>query len=176
MTIAKGLSSGYAPISAVVARQEVFDRFKQEGSLIGHLLTFGGHAVATAAANKSLEILFPEDLVSRSAEQGACLHSQLNALRSHPTVGDVRGFGLMTCVEPVKGPGNSESWGTRHPFIRTLGETVHDKGLLTRVWNQVHVAPPLVITREEIDSMVVIAAESLTEVEAQFAAEIEAAA
>jgi adenosylmethionine-8-amino-7-oxononanoate aminotransferase len=173
MTIAKGLSSGYAPISAIVVRPQVFEGFKEEGASIGHLLTFGGHAVATAAANKNLEILFREDLVSRSAEQGAYLLSQLEQLRSHPTVGDVRGIGLMTCVELVKGPESKEAWGTRHPFIKTLGETVHGKGLLTRVWNQLHVSPPLVITREEIDRMVAIIDESLTEVEGQFAREIE---
>ena len=176
MTIAKGLSSGYAPIAGVVVRPSVFEGFKEEGASIGHLLTFGGHAVATAAANKNLEILFREDLVARGAEQGAYLLSQLEELRSHPTVGDVRGIGLMTCLELVKGPGSKEPWGTRHPYIKTLGETVHDKGLLTRVWNQLHVCPPLVVTREEIDRMVAIIDESLTEVEARFAGEIESAA
>ena len=165
MTIAKGLSSGYAPIAAVVVRPSVFEGFKEEGASIGHLLTFGGHAVATAAAIKNLEILFREDLVARGAEQGAYLISRLEELRGHPTVGDVRGIGLMTCLELVKGPGSKESWGTRHPYIKTLGETVHDKGLLTRVWNQLHVSPPLVVTRDEIDRMVTIIDESLTEVE-----------
>jgi adenosylmethionine-8-amino-7-oxononanoate aminotransferase len=81
----------------------------------------------------------------------------------------------MTCLELVKGPDSKEAWGTRHPFIKTLGESVHNKGVLTRVWNQLHVCPPLVVTREEIDRMVTIIDESLTEVEAQFAQEIEAA-
>lgn len=175
MTIAKGLSSGYAPIAAVVVRPEVFAGFQDEGASVGHLLTFGGHAVATAAANKNLEILFREDLVTRGAEQGAYLLSLLQELRSHPTVGDVRGIGMMTCLELVKGPGSKEPWGVRHPFIKTLGETVHNKGVLTRVWNQLHVCPPLVVTRDEIDLMVTIIDESLTEVEAQFAGEIEAA-
>ena len=176
MTIAKGLSSGYAPIAAAVVQPSVFEGFKEKGASIGHLLTFGGHAVATAAANKNLEILFREDLVARGAEQGAYLLSQLEGLRSHPTVGDVRGIGLMTCLELVKGPGSKEPWGTRHPYIKTLGEAVHDKGLLTRVWDQLHVCPPLVVTRNEIDRMVAIIDESLTEVEAQFAGEIDAAA
>jgi adenosylmethionine-8-amino-7-oxononanoate aminotransferase len=136
----------------------------------------GGHAVATAAANKNLEILFREDLVARAAEQGAYLLQQLQHLRAHPTVGDVRGIGLMCGVELVKSQRTKESWGTRHPFIKTLGETVHGKGLLTRVWNVMHVAPPLVVTRDEIDRMVAVADEALTEVESRFAGEIEAAA
>jgi adenosylmethionine-8-amino-7-oxononanoate aminotransferase len=174
MTIAKGLSSGYAPIAAVMVRPELFEGFKERGQSIGHLLTFGGHAVATAAANANLDILLREGLVEQSAAQGAYLLQQLQELRAHPTVGDVRGIGLMTCVELVKSKESKESWGTRHPYIKTLGETVHSKGLLTRVWNQLHVSPPLVVTREEIDQMVNIIDESLTEVEAQFADEIAA--
>ena len=174
MTIAKGLSSGYAPIAAVMVRPSVFEGFKQEGASIGHLLTFGGHAVATAAANKNLEILFAENLVDASAKQGAYLLDQLNQLRRHPTVGDVRGIGLMCAVDLVKSKQTKEAWGTRHPFIKQLGETVHDKGVLTRVWNQLNVAPPLVVTRDEIDRIVAVIDESLTEVENQFAAEIAA--
>lgn len=172
MTIAKGLSSGYAPIAAVMARPELFEGFKESGHSIGHLLTFGGHAVATAAANANLDILFREDLVERSAENGAYLLQQLRELRAHPTVGDVRGIGLMTCVELVKSKESKEAWGTRHPYIKTLGETVHGKGVLTRVWNQLHLSPPLVVTRAEIDRMVSIVDEGLTEVESQFAGEI----
>jgi adenosylmethionine-8-amino-7-oxononanoate aminotransferase len=82
----------------------------------------------------------------------------------------------MTCLELVKGPGSKEPWGTRHAYIKALGETVHNKDLLTRVWNQLHVSPPLVVTREEIDRMVTIIDESLTEVESRFAGEIETAA
>jgi adenosylmethionine-8-amino-7-oxononanoate aminotransferase len=175
MTIAKGLSSGYAPIAAVVVRPSVFEGFKQEGASIGHLLTFGGHAVATAAANKNLEILFREDLVARSAELGAYLLEQLQGLRSHPTVGDVRGLGLMAAVELVKSKRTKENWGVRHPFTKTLGEAVHGKGLLTRVWNVMHFAPPLVVTRAEIDRMVAIADEALTEAETRFAGEIDGA-
>jgi adenosylmethionine-8-amino-7-oxononanoate aminotransferase len=172
MTIAKGLSSGYAPIAAVMVRPSVFEGFKKEGASIGHLLTFGGHAVATAAASKNIEILLEENLVAASAEKGAYLLAQLDQLRSHPTVGDVRGLGLMCAVELVKSKASKEPWGARHEFIRQLGETIHEKGVLTRVWNQIHIAPPLVITKEEIDRIVAVIDESLTELETQFASEI----
>jgi adenosylmethionine-8-amino-7-oxononanoate aminotransferase len=174
MTIAKGLSSGYAPIAGVMVRPSVFEGFKEGGASIGHLLTFGGHAVAAAAANKNIEILFRESLVARSAEQGAYLLKQLQHLRAHPTVGDVRGIGLMCAIELVKSKETKENWGVRHPFTKRLGEAVHGRGLLTRVWNAMHFAPPLVVTREEIDRMVTITDEALTEVEGEFAAEIEA--
>jgi adenosylmethionine-8-amino-7-oxononanoate aminotransferase len=174
MTIAKGLSSGYAPIAGVMVRPGVFEGFKEEGASIGHLLTFGGHAVAAAAANKNIEILFREGLVERSAEQGAYLLEQLQHLRAHPTVGDVRGIGLMCAIDLVKSKETKENWGVRHPFTKRLGEAVHGRGLLTRVWNAMHFAPPLVVTREEIDRMVTITDEALTEVEGEFVGEIEA--
>jgi len=78
----------------------------------------------------------------------------------------------MCAVDLVKGKESKEPWGTRHDFIKTLGERVHDKGVLTRVWNQLNVAPPLVVTRDEIDRIVAVIDESLTEVEAMFGPEI----
>jgi adenosylmethionine-8-amino-7-oxononanoate aminotransferase len=81
----------------------------------------------------------------------------------------------LAAVELVKSKRTKENWGVRHPFTKTLGEAVHGKGLLTRVWNVIHFAPPLVVTRAEIDRMVAIADEALTEVEGRFAGEIEGA-
>src|SRR5262249_48036480 len=127
MTIAKGLSSGYAPIAAVVGPPAGVGGGQQGGGPVGPRPASGrvAGAVATAAANKNLEILFREDLVARSAEQGAYLLEQLQGLRSHPTVGDVRGLGLMAAVELVKSKRTKENWGVRHPFTKTLGEIVH---------------------------------------------------
>ena len=64
--------------------------------------------------------------VQASAEQGAYLLAQLDQLRSHPTVGDVRGIGLMCAVDLVKSKESKEPWGTRHEFIKQLGETAKD--------------------------------------------------
>ena len=172
MTIAKGLSSGYAPISGVVVRPGVFDGFTGDGKPIEHLLTFGGHAVAAAAAIKNIEIIVEENLVERSAQSGAYLMEGLRSLESHPTVGDVRGIGLMCCVDFVKNKETREPWGWGHAFTKTLSECIHERGLLTRVWDVLHLAPPLVITRDEIDSIVGIIDESLTETENRFASEI----
>ena len=74
MTIAKGLSSGYAPIAAAIVRDSVFEIFKEKKEVpFGHLLTFGGHPVAAAAALKNLEIFDDENLVEKGAEMGAYL-------------------------------------------------------------------------------------------------------
>lgn len=173
MTMAKGLSSGYAPIGAVVARDEVFKPFTESGHAINHLITFGGHAVAAAAARKNIEIIQQEGLVERSRELGAYLLEAARRLASHPTVGDVRGgLGLLAGIELVRNKETKESWGADHPFIKGLGMRMQERGLITRVWDVLHLSPPLVVTREEIDRMVDIIDASLTELESEFASMI----
>ena len=173
MTMAKGLSSGYAPVGAVAVRASVFEPFTQYGNALNHLLTFGGHAVSAAAAAKNIEILQREDLLARSSEHGRYLFEQAQQLRQHPTVGDVRGgLGLLCAIDLVKSKATREPWGTQHPFIKALALRVQERGLVTRVWDVLHLAPPLVATREEIDLMLETIDECLTELEGRFAAEI----
>ena len=167
MTMAKGLSSGYAPIAAVAVSERLYDEFKKQDVALAHLLTFGGQAVSCAAALKNIEILEREELPQRSARQGRYLLGKLEALRAHPTVGDVRGLGLMCAVELVKDKATKEpfGWGpaaAAHPFSRRVTELMEERGLLTRVFMSVQLSPPLVITTEEIDRMVAIVDESLT--------------
>src|SRR5215210_2998744 len=103
MTIAKGLSSGYAPAAAAIMRTSIFDEVYKEHSKVpfGHLLTFGGHPVCAAASLKNLEIFEQEDLVRRGAETGVYLKERLEELRGHVSVGDVRGRGLLCAIEFV---------------------------------------------------------------------------
>jgi adenosylmethionine-8-amino-7-oxononanoate aminotransferase len=173
MTMAKGISSGYAPVAAVAVRPDVFEPFTKHGNAINHLLTFGGQAVAAAGARKNIEILEREELVGRSAQLGGYLLERAQALRSHPTVGDVRGgLGLLCAIELVKNKATRESWGTDHPFIKLLGFRTQEEGLITRVWDVLHLAPPLVVTEEEVDRIVDIVDRCLGEVEGKFADEI----
>ncbi|MDI3340528.1 MAG: aspartate aminotransferase family protein [Sphaerobacter sp.] len=173
MTMAKGITSGYAPLAAVAVSEKVFEIFTEKKDVaLGHLLTFGGQAVAAAAALKNLEIIQREGLVQQSAEKGEYLLAKLNELRSHPTVGDVRGLGLMCGVEVVKNKATKEKWGKGAPFLKRLDYLLNEKGMVTRVWDVVHFAPPLVVTYEELDRMVQIFDEALTQVEHEFASEI----
>jgi adenosylmethionine-8-amino-7-oxononanoate aminotransferase len=175
MTMAKGLSSGYAPIAAAIVRESVYDVFKEnKDAVMGHLLTFGGHPAACAAALMNLEIFERENLVGQSAEKGRYLRSRLEELRAHPTVGDVRGLGLMCGIDLVKNKETREGWGKTAAFTARLGELALQRGLVTRVWDVMHFAPPLVMSEAEIDRMVEIADESLTIAEREFAAEISA--
>lgn len=162
MTMAKGLSSGYAPIAATIVRPSVFEVFMSEQNTVSHLLTFGGQAVAAAAALKNIEIIGREGLVERAAELGPYLLAGLRALAErHPSVGDARGLGLLCALELVRDKETKEKWARDSAFIRRVGELVLERRLLTRVWEIVHVAPPLVVSREEIDRMVAILDESI---------------
>ncbi len=173
MTMAKGLSSGYAPIAGVAVSDKIFDTFKEKKDVaLGHLLTFGGQAVATAAALKNLEIIEREGLVKQSAEKGAYLLEKLNGLRSHPTVGDVRGLGLFCGVELVQNTATKAKWGKESQFVKKVDARINQKGMLTRTWDILHIAPPLVTTYEELDRIVAIVDESLTETEAEYESEI----
>ena len=175
MTMAKGLSSGYAPIGATVVRDSVFEIFKeQNATALGHLLTFGGHAVAAAAAIKNLEIFERENLVRQSADKGVYLKSKLEELRSHPTVGDVRGLGLYAALELVKDKSTRAKFGKDSAFARRVNDELLKRGLVSRVWDVLHVAPPLVVTEAELDQIVAGIDASLTVAENEFAAEITA--
>ena len=173
MTMAKGLSSGYAPIAAVAVSDRVFDTFKDKKDVaLGHLLTFGGQAVACAAALKNLEIFEREGLVQQSAEKGDYIYERLEGLRSHPSVGDVRGLGLFCAVEIVQDKATKSKWSKESGFIKKLDERINEKGMLTRTWDVLHVAPPLTTSKEELDRIVQIIDESLSETEAEHENEI----
>jgi len=174
MTMAKGLSSGYAPAAAVAVRSSIFEGFKAEGAAgIDHLLTFGGHSVACAAALRNLSIFADEGLVQQAADKGAYLKARLEELCAHPTVGDVRGIGLLCALDLVRSKETRAKMGKGSPFVKRLSQLVTERGLITRVYDVMHFAPPLVVTKDEIDRMVTIADDALTIAEREFAAEIE---
>lgn len=169
MTMAKGLSSGYAPIAATIVRPSVYEVFTQGPNALSHLLTFGGQAVAAAAALKNIEIMQREGLVERAAEMGAYLLDGLRGLvDTHPTVGDARGLGLLCAIELVKDKTTKEKWARDSDFIKRLHALVNERRMLTRVWEILHIAPPLVVTRSEIDQILTILDESIGQVEWEF--------
>ncbi len=168
MTIAKGLSSGYAPIAAAIVRPSVYEVFMQGDNSFNHLLTFGGQAVAAVAAIANIEIMKRENLVENAAVMGDYLLAGLQSLvTTHPTVGDARGLGLLCAIELVKDKETKEKWERQSPFVKRMNELVNERHLLSRVWDVIHIAPPLVVTREEIDRIVAILDDSLTIAESE---------
>jgi adenosylmethionine-8-amino-7-oxononanoate aminotransferase len=169
MTTAKGLSSGYAPIAAAICRPKVVEPFASgTGHKLSHLLTFGGQAVACAAALANIAIIQREQLVENAATMGTYLLEQLQALRRHPTVGDVRGIGLLAAVELVKDRDSKEKFAMEGEEVKTLNALLIDGGLLTRATHIIHLSPPLCITPAEVDRMVDIIDRSITAFEQQY--------
>lgn len=169
LTMAKGLSSGYAPIGATVVRPSLYAEFQEGERRLAHLLTFGGHAVACAVALKNIEIMLAEGLVENSARMGEYLLSQLRRMAErHPTVGDVRGIGLMCALDLVKDRVSKAPWGKGSPFQVRLGDLLAERGMLVRILDVVVIAPPLIVTREQVDEMVTILDDALGIAEAEF--------
>lgn len=158
MTVAKGLSSGYAPIAAAICRQRIarpFGGVPQKA--LAHLLTFGGQAVACAAALANLQIIQEERLVENAARQGRALMAQLEELaQRHPVIGDVRGLGLLCAVELVANRETKEPFPADGPEVARLLDILGDLGVLTRAEPSLCLAPPLCIQREDIDRLVAI--------------------
>lgn len=105
ITMAKGITSAYLPLSATAVRKEIYEAFKgsEEYDYFRHVNTFGGNPAACALALKNLEIMENEQLFARSKELGEQVLSDLSSLlQDHPLVGDVRGKGLLIGIELVK--------------------------------------------------------------------------
>lgn len=147
MVVAKGLTSGYAPMAAAVARREIADRIP----VFWDVHTYGGHPVSAAAALANLEIIDRERLVENSAIVGRHMLDLLEELRSRPIVGEVRGLGLFMAVELHQAGLDDTVASTalgRGLFVRPLGGTIL-------------MAPPLVFTVSQAEQAVEILANAL---------------
>jgi adenosylmethionine-8-amino-7-oxononanoate aminotransferase len=158
ITIGKGLTAGYAPIGAVIVRKgiaEVFDG--AEDRAFRHMFTFAGHPVSSAVALATREILEREHVLENAARQGTRLHADLStALRDVPMVAEVRGgVGLMCGVELVRDRTTRASFGAEVRLGERITRHAHAQGLLMRqTGNMIYLVPPLIISDEEIDTLV----------------------
>ncbi len=164
VSMAKGLSSGYLPISAVGVADHIVETLREAGGDFVHGYTYSGHPTCAAVALKNIEIMEREDLVRRTAEEtGPYLARGLADLADHPLVGETRSLGLIGAVEIVSRKGTNERFGgapgTAGPMVRDL---CIDNGLMIRaVRDTLVMSPPLVISRAEIDQMLGIVRRSL---------------
>ena len=178
ISMAKGLSSGYLPISAVGVAGHIVEALRERGEDFVHGFTYSGHPTCAAVALKNLEIIEREGLVERTAsDTGPYLAIRMAELAAHPLVGQARSLGLIGAVEIVSRKGTNQ----RFPGpVGKAGVLVRDlciqNGLMIRaVRDSLVMSPPLVITHAEIDLMVDIIRRSLDEAEPQLRA-FEAAA
>jgi putrescine aminotransferase len=172
VSMAKGLSSGYLPISATALSAHIVAEFKRAGGDFVHGYTYSGHPTAAAVALKNLEIIEREGLVERVAHDvGPYLAHGLARLDTHPLVGETRSLGLIAAVEIVARKGTNERFcgkeGAAGPIVR---DACIRNGLMVRaIRDSIVMCPPLIITRAEIDRMLDILERSLTEAQAALA-------
>ena len=163
ITMAKGITSAYLPLSATAVRKEIYEAFKgaEEYDYFRHINTFGGNPAACALALKNLEIMENEDLYSRSADLGQKLKDRLkDSIGEHPYVGDVRGKGLLVGIELVKDKSTKEPLETAlvNKVIagcKENGLIVGKNGATVAGFNNVlTLAPPLNILEEELNFII----------------------
>ncbi|MEW6244608.1 MAG: aspartate aminotransferase family protein [Bacillota bacterium] len=162
MIVAKGLSSGYLPVGAVIMTSEIADTLQDEAFL--HGMTYGGHPACAAAALANLEIVERESLPARAARMQGYVMERLRSMLDYSIVGEVRGIGMMYALEIVRDKSSKESFAQASARIV---EIAAEKGLILRVGSMggsVLMCPPLIMTEELADEMLDIVSETISEV------------
>lgn len=162
ITMAKGLTSAYLPLSVTAVRKEIYEAFKSsnENSHFRHINTFGGNPAACALAIKNIEIIEQENLVARSALLGDRLYEELRGLENHPYVGDIRHKGFLMGIELVenkdtKEPASAERIGKIIKECKELGLIVGKNGDTVAGFNNIlTLSPPLSSTDEDLQFIV----------------------
>lgn len=171
---AKGLASGYSPIFCVIAKEEIHRTLKERSGAFVHGHTYSQNPLSCAVGLAVLSYLEDNQLIARCAEMGRYFLDRLQMLRERRIVGDVRGRGLFAGVEYVKDKKTKESFDPGLKVNGLIGDTAFDKGLITYPGgggvdgvrgDHTLLAPPFIITRDEIDEVVGILDESIAEVE-----------
>jgi adenosylmethionine-8-amino-7-oxononanoate aminotransferase len=167
---AKGLSSSYAAIGAVVATDRVMEPFLEQTSMFSHGITFGGHPVMSAIALKNIEIMKRERIVEGVLEHEDGFRSTLEQLLDLPIVGDVRGAGFFYAVELVRDKETRETFSDDECewLLRDfLSGKLFERGLICRADDRgdpvIQISPPLVARQEEFDRIVEVLGETLRE-------------
>jgi adenosylmethionine-8-amino-7-oxononanoate aminotransferase len=168
LCVAKGLSGGYAPLSAMICRRPIADAFwgpieENPGFVEGH--TFEGNPISCAAGIAVLREILERDLCSNARAQGARLRQRFEEMaKKHGVIGDIRGKGLFQGIELVRNPATKERFPDSVSFGLRVGRRALENGLLCRFdphW--IAFGPPLISTAEQIDEMAAILDRSIGE-------------
>ena len=165
MTMAKGLTSAYAPLGAVGMRPEIaaaFDNVVYQGGL-----TYTAHPISLAAAIANIQVMQDEHIVEHARQMGPVLHRMLADLgEQHPSVGEVRSIGLFGVIELVRDRQTKEPlapWNSSSPEMNALRKYCQEHGLFIYThWHTVLIIPPLIITEEELAEGFAILDQALT--------------
>lgn len=174
ITSAKGLTSGYAPLGAMLVSDRVAEPFADTDEQFLHGYTFAGHPVSCAVALANLDLFEADDLLGNVTTHEAAFRAALDDLADLPIVGDVRGMGYFYGIELVKDRHTKETFGyeeTQHLLRSFLSNRLNELGLLCRADSRgepvIQLAPPLIATPEEFDVMNGVLRKALTEAMAE---------
>ncbi len=168
MCLAKGLTSGYLPLGGVVVSDTIANYFNDKPMIIG--LTYSAHPTLCAAALENLKIIEEDNLVARAVETGKYIEEQVEKLkRKHKSIGDFRNTGLLGCIELVKNRKTKEPitpWNAKPSEMEVtnlMAAKIRELGMFTFVrWNYIFVAPPLNISKVEVDEGLRIISEAIS--------------
>jgi L-2,4-diaminobutyrate transaminase len=161
ITVAKGLTSAYAPLSGVIVSERVWDvleRGSVENGALGHGWTYSGHPLCAAAALANLDILEREQLTTNAADVGAYLNQQLReTFNNHPMVGEVRGVGLLAAIEFMANHDERVPFDVSLKVGPKVAAALLKRGVIARAMPHGDIlgfAPPLVLSTEDADLIV----------------------
>ena len=165
---AKGLTAGYLPLGALIVSDAIAEHFNDRMLWLG--LTYSAHPVSCAAALETLKIYEDENLLENAANMGHYIDEQVEQLKlKHPSIGDFRNTGLLGCIELVKNRTTKEPMAPYNAkpdemvIMNKVAAKLKELGLYTFVrWNYIFLAPPLSITKEEVDEGLAMISEAIT--------------
>ncbi len=164
---AKGITSGYIPFGALIVSDKIAAHYNDKPLMLG--LTYSAHPVSCAAALEVLKIYEDDNLIENAAEMGLYIDQRVEEMKKvHPSIGDFRNTGLLGCIELVK---NRVSKEPMAPFnakpdemavMNKVAAKIKQLGMYTFVrWNYIFIAPPLCITKEQVDEGLAIISEAI---------------
>lgn len=178
VTVAKGLTSAYFPLSAAIVSEKVYKVIEEGADRVGafsHGYTYSGHPIGAAAANAVLDIVEKEDLAGKARDTGGYFQERLKATFAQlPIVGEVRGVGMLGALEFVA---NREAKTRFDPALKVgarISKAARDRGLIARAMPHGEIlgfAPPLVTSRDEVEEIVAIAEKAVRQVMDELARE-----
>lgn len=167
IAMAKGLTSGYLPFGCLMVSDKIASKYDDAVLALG--LTYSAHPVSCAAALETLHIYEDDQLIENAAAMGQYMNQQVEKLKQqHPSIGDWRNTGLLGCIELVK---NRQTKEPMAPFnakpdemtvMNKVAAKIRELGMYTFVrWGYIFVAPPLIVTKEQIDEGLSIISEAI---------------
>ena len=165
MCLAKGLTSGYLPLGGMVVTDTIANYFNDNPMVLG--LTYSAHATLCAAALENIKIIEEGNLVNKAAQMGKYIEAEVEKMKAkHPSIGDFRNTGLLGCIELVKNRETKEPvtvWNAKPDQMEVtnrMAAKVRELGMFTFVrWNFIFIAPPLNVSKEEVDEGLAILSE-----------------